>query len=114
MPEAPGTAVYENGHLAHLLYAHDAGGLRIEYLVHHLHFQEVVAGAQRAQLGRSSPLWPDANLIRVSAIQTAAGLAHLQVLRNSVTPLDGPARSLGKHAIDLSTLKAYLAGRPQP
>ena len=44
MSKAPGATVHHNRHLAQLIYPQDMGHERIENLVHHLHFQKVIAG----------------------------------------------------------------------
>ena len=67
------------------------GHVRVEHLVHDVDFREVVARAQRADLGAPSLASLLAHLARIRALHRAPFLGVTQVLRPRVPAFQGPA-----------------------
>ena len=68
----------------HVLFeAHDRGGVLVEDVIDDLHFEEVVARAERAALLRAALDGVVADRVRVGAVEAAVGLGVVDVARAS-------------------------------
>jgi hypothetical protein len=99
MPEAPRAAMEHHQHLAR---ARDPERARHASVVdavgrHHLHFQIMVAGAQRAELVQAPRHRPGADGLRIGARKAPAALGEGEILGPAVAALDAPPGPLEHH-----------------
>ncbi len=90
--------------------AEDARGAGVVDLVHHLHFDEVVPGAERADLAAAALVGARADGVRVGALDAAAALGALQVLGPAEAPAHDPGAALGDDAALLGVGEPDRAG----
>ena len=111
VPESPGTGVDEDGDLPHL-QPEGPGHRCVVYLLHHPHLQEVIAGAQGAQLFLAPLEGPVADHLGVSPGQASAVLGVLQVIVRAVSLPHRPPRPLPQHPLLFGPPEAELARGP--
>ena len=75
--------------------AEDARGFGVVDLVHHLHFDEMIPGAERADLAAAALVRARADGVRIGALDAAAALGVLQVLGPAEAPAHDPGAALG-------------------
>jgi len=90
-------------------------GVLVEYLLHHLDLQEVVARAERAHLVQASLPGAGADALRICPGETASGLGVFKVSDLTVASLHGPSCALHHDAFKLGPAQfGYGAGRAHP
>ena len=90
--------------------AEDARGVGVVDLVHHLHFDEVVSGAERADLAAAAFVRARADGVRVGALDAAAALGVLEVLGPAEALAHDPGAALGDDAALLGVGEPDRAG----
>ncbi len=80
--------------------------------VNGLYFEEVIAGAEAAQLTEPSLEGPEADLAGVSAIDLAAVLAALQVTTYAVPRFHRVARAAEQHLLQLRAARQLRGTAP--
>ena len=98
MPEPARTAM-DRHHDLILLQAKTFGGLLIEDFSHRLHFEIVIAGAERAHLAPLAFLCSLGHVARVGAGHLPAFLDAVEIASLAPGALDRPAGAPPKHGI---------------
>jgi len=103
-------------HHSDLIFALDAelaGDLGIIDFVHLLNLQEVIAGAEAAELGEAPLLRAHADLLSISARHAAAFLKAFEIFAPAEAVLDCPSGAAFQNLIELGQGKPDVACAPQ-
>src|SRR5687768_9561856 len=81
-------------------------------LVDHLDLEEVIAGAERAELTSPSLAGPLGHGRGIRAGNASVGLEPLEVCSQALTTADGPRRPLLHHRVELAALEGHAPVGP--